>query len=243
MTEPAEQPPILEMEAVRFRYPGDTRDTLELPRLALGAAQRLLVRGDSGCGKSTLLSLAAGVLLPDRGTVRLLGKDWRALRAGARDARRVDHVGYIFQQFNLLPYLSVTDNVMLPCRFSARRAARARRAHGSERSAAEGLLRALELDEDLWRRSAAQLSVGQQQRVAAARALLGEPELVIADEPTSALDEGRRDGFMSLLTAQCERARSALLFVSHDSRLSGHFGQVIDLQRMDRTAAPAARSA
>ncbi len=235
---------ILQLEAVRFRYPGARQDTLDLPGLALGPARRLLVRGDSGCGKSTLLSLAAGVLLADSGAVRLLGQDWRALGAVARDARRVDHVGYIFQQFNLLPYLSVVDNVVLPCRFSRLRAQRARQAHGSERAAAQALLAALGLGQDLWPRSAAELSVGQQQRVAAARALIGQPELVIADEPTSALDEGRRDSFMDLLIAQCERHRSALLFVSHDSRLADHFEQVVNLADINRAAAqPAAAQA
>jgi putative ABC transport system ATP-binding protein len=231
---------ILSMSGVRFRYPDADRDTLDLPGLALGPAERLLVRGDSGCGKSTLLSLAAGVLLTDAGDVKLMGQDWARLRAGARDAWRVDHVGYIFQQFNLLPYLSVLDNVLLPCRFSSRRAARAHRNHGSELDAAQALLQALELDAGLWRRRAAELSVGQQQRVAAARALVGEPELVIADEPTSSLDEGRRDAFMRLLIGQCEREHCALLFVSHDARLSPHFERVLDLPGENRaTRAPA----
>lgn len=237
---------ILEMVQLRFRYRGATQDVLALPQLTLGPAQRLLVRGDSGCGKSTLLSLAAGVLLPGSGQVRLLGQDWHALRAGARDARRVDHVGYIFQQFNLLPYLSVIDNVLLPCRFSARRTARARRGHGSERSAAQHLLSALELEDDLWPHSAGELSVGQQQRVAAARALLGAPELVIADEPTSALDQGRRDAFMRLLIGQCEQEGCALMFVSHDAGLARHFDQVLDLpqaNRAGRTQAAAAGAA
>ena len=224
------------MDGVRLRYPGAARDTLDLPGLTAARAQRLLVRGDSGCGKSTLLSLAAGVLLPTAGRVCLLGRDWQTLRSGARDARRVDHVGYVFQQFNLLPYLSVIDNVLLPCRFSARRAARAREAHGSERAAAQALLQTLELEAELWVRGASDLSVGQQQRVAAARALVGEPELVIADEPTSALDEGRRDAFMRLLIEQCERVRCALLFVSHDARLARHFDDVLDLQRVNRAA-------
>ena len=231
--------PILQMQAVRFRYPGARGDVLDLDALALAPAERLLLRGDSGCGKSTLLALAAGVLLAAPGSVRLLGRDWRELSAGGRDARRVDHVGYIFQQFNLLPYLNAIDNVLMPCRFSRRRAARAREVQRSERAAAQALLEALGLEASLWRRGAAELSVGQQQRVAAARALIGQPELVIADEPTSALDEDRRDAFMRLLVAQCERSRSALLFVSHDSRLAAYFQQVIDLPRINRASAAA----
>lgn len=221
--------PILALEGLRFRHPGADRETLRLDTLSLEPAGRLMVRGPSGCGKSTLLGLAAGVMLADAGQVRLLGQDWRALRPAARDARRVDHVGCLFQQFNLLPYLSVLDNVELPGRFSARRAARACAVAGTLRAAAQGLLEALQLDPALWRREAGRLSVGQQQRVAAARALIGQPELVIADEPTSALDEGRREAFMQRLLTQCAQSRSALLFVSHDPRLGVHFERVLDL--------------
>jgi len=196
------------------------------------------VHGDSGCGKSTLLSLAAGVLLADAGRVALLGKDWRDLGAAKRDQRRVDHVGYIFQQFNLLPYLSVLDNVLLPCRFSPLRRERATSAHGSTRAAACTLLEGLGLGEALWSRNATELSVGQQQRVAAARALVGQPELVIADEPTSALDEGWRDAFMTLLIERCERFGSALLFVSHDKRLARHFEHSVDLAAANRALQP-----
>lgn len=232
--------PTLMLDSVRFRHPGAPGDTLDLPRLELRAGARLLIRGPSGCGKSTLLSLAAGVLLADEGSVELLGRDWRSMSASARDARRVDHVGYIFQQFNLLPYLSVRDNVLLPCRFSALRRARAIERHGRAENAARSLLQALGLGEELQQRAASDLSVGQQQRVAAARALIGQPEIVIADEPTSALDEARRDEFMRLLIAQCEQAGSALLFVSHDSRLATHFQEVVDLERLNLMVSPEA---
>lgn len=227
--DPEDGDAILVMERLRFRHPGAGHDALQLEALRLDPAGRLMVRGPSGCGKSTLLGLAAGVLLSGSGSVRLLGQDWRSLGAAARDTRRVDHVGCLFQQFNLLPYLSVLDNVELPGRFSARRAARACQAAGTLRAAAVALLEALQLDATLWRRPAGQLSVGQQQRVAAARALIGQPELVIADEPTSALDEERRDAFMTLLTEQCAQRRSALLFVSHDPRLACHFDRVLSL--------------
>jgi putative ABC transport system ATP-binding protein len=147
------------------------------------------------------------------------------LSAREREQRRADHVGYVFQQFNLLPYLSVLDNVMLPCRLSARRAQRS----GPPKEAAQHLLAALDLAAPLWSQAASELSVGQQQRVAAARALIGQPELVIADEPTSALDERRRDAFMHLLIEQCQQAGSALLFVTHDERLQAYFDQTLQL--------------
>ncbi len=234
--------PIVELQDVRFRYPGHLRDTLTLPSLGLSAGQGLLVQGGSGCGKSTLLSLVAGVLLADAGRVCLLGQDWQSMRPGERDARRVDHVGYVFQQFNLLPYLDVINNVLLPCRFSALRRQRAQQSHGSELAAARALLQSLDLEEAVWRQDAAALSVGQQQRVAAARALIGQPELVIADEPTSALDEDRRDAFMQLLTHECARSGSALLFVSHDRRLAHHFERVLDLPALQSATQPGAAS-
>lgn len=237
---PVDEAPVLDLQSVRFAWPGAAQPVIDLAALQLRPAQRLLLRGGSGCGKTTLLSLAAGVLLADSGQVRLLGQDWRALPAGARDARRVDHVGYIFQQFNLLPYLSVLDNVLMPCRLSPRRQAQALRSYGQPRAAAQALLSALELPPVLWTREAAALSVGQQQRVAAARALIGEPELVIADEPTSALDEDNRDRFMQLLAGQCARSRCALLLVSHDGRLAPHFDTVLDLPAINR--APVSQS-
>lgn len=220
------RPLTLQMQSLGFRWPGQRSDCLRIERLQLAAGARLLVRGDSGCGKSTLLSLAAGVLLADSGQVSLLGQDWRALPASRRERWRADHVGYLFQQFNLLPYLNPIDNVVLPCRLSA---VRAQRCQGPAADQARHLLQALGIDAPLWRRPCAQLSIGQQQRVAAARALIGQPELVIADEPTSALDERRRDEFMHLLLQHCQQAGSALLFVTHDDRLRVHFDEVLDL--------------
>jgi len=195
----------------------------------------VFLHGPSGCGKSTLLSLLAGVLVGQGGHTTLLGHDWASLSGARRDRLRVAHVGYIFQQFNLLPYLSVLDNVLLPCRFSARRMAQAMR-NGAAQAQAEHLLDQMGLDSSLWRRQALQLSVGQQQRVAAARALIGHPEVVIADEPTSALDEDRREAFLDVLLAACETNRSALVFVSHDQRIAERFARHILLPEINRAA-------
>jgi putative ABC transport system ATP-binding protein len=231
--------PALELRGARFAYPGASQPTLDIESLRIEAGQGLMLTGPSGGGKTTLLSLAAGVLLAQQGAVELMGQDWARLPAATRDARRVDHVGYIFQQFNLLPYLGVLDNVLLPCGFSRRRRERAAASQGSVRAAAVGLLEALELPASLHHRRASDLSVGQQQRVAAARALIGQPDIVIADEPTSALDEDRRQAFMQLLMAQCAQAGSALLFVSHDTRLAAHFDAVVALPHINRAGAPA----
>ena len=230
--------PALALHQLRFCWPGAQAETLQIDQLTLDAGQTLFLRGPSGCGKSTLLSLAAGVLLPQAGTVQVLGQSWAQLGAAARDQYRADHLGYLFQQFNLLPYLSVLDNVRLPLRFSKRRAARA--GAGGGQDAAEALLAATGLAPSLWPRPAGQLSVGQQQRVAAARALIGAPALVIADEPTSALDDDLRQAFMALLLRSCAAAGSALLFVSHDLRLAGQFDQVLELPAINRVAAPGA---
>jgi putative ABC transport system ATP-binding protein len=220
----------MQLQGLRYRWPGAAADTIAIDSLRLDAGDSVFLRGPSGCGKSTLLSLCAGVLLPQAGTVQLLGTAWQGLGAGARDRHRADHLGYIFQQFNLLPYLSVLDNVRLPLRFSAQRARRA----GPD--AAEQLLARTELPRALWTQSAGRLSVGQQQRVAAARALIGAPAVVIADEPTSALDEALREAFMALLLESCADAGSALLFVSHDARLAQRFARVVDLPDINHAA-------
>jgi putative ABC transport system ATP-binding protein len=223
MSEPAE---LLRIRDLRFAWPGASADVLHLSDLHLRMGRSYFLHGPSGCGKSTLLGLMAGVLLPRQGRVELLGQDWAALPAGQRDRRRAQHVGVIFQQFNLLSYLSCLDNVLLPCQLSAVRAARCT---GSPLDDARRLLQRMELPVELWQRRADALSIGQQQRVAAARALIGRPALVIADEPTSALDEPLRDAFMALLMGECRAGGSTLVFVSHDERLAPHFDERLSL--------------
>jgi putative ABC transport system ATP-binding protein len=227
---------MIDAAGLRYRWPGSREDCLVIDSLRIDAGRSVFLHGPSGSGKSTLLGLLAGVLQPRSGHVSLLGRDWAALSGAGRDAFRADHVGYIFQQFNLLPYLSVLDNVLLPCRFSALRRQRADAAAGTARAGAQALLQQVGLGSALWARPAAQLSVGQQQRVAAARALLGRPELVIADEPTSALDAALRDSFMALLLKQCREAGSTLVFVSHDERLAAAFDETLALARINRAA-------
>ncbi len=228
--------PLLSVESLRFAWPGTGAPCIDIDRLDIAAGEAVFVHGPSGCGKSTLLSLLAGVLVADAGRVALLGQDWAALSGAARDRARVAHVGYIFQQFNLLPYLSVLDNVLLPCRFSTRRMAQASR-DGPALAQATQLLERMGLDASLWKRQALRLSVGQQQRVAAARALIGLPEVVIADEPTSALDEDRREAFLDVLLAACAANRSALVFVSHDRRIAARFARQVLLPAINRSSA------
>ena len=218
---------------LRFGYePGS--DILDIPDMRVGLSQRVFVFGPSGCGKSTLLAIIGGVLVPREGDVVILGEHLGTKKGADRDRFRADHVGFIFQQFNLVPYLSVVDNVCLPCRYSQRRSQHASAADGSLENSATRLLSALGIDATLRSRKATDLSVGQQQRVAAARALIGQPELVVADEPTSSLDADRRREFIDLLLAECDRSGSTVVFVSHDASLATHFHSAIDLQEANK---------
>ena len=225
---------MIAIRDLRYRWPRTQSDVLVIDALDIADAQAIFLYGPSGCGKSTLLGLLAGVLVADAGSVRVMGRDWAACRSATRDALRAERCGVIFQQFNLLPFLSVIDNVLLPCRFSRERAARAAALAGSAEVAARELLERMALPASLWQRTAAELSVGQQQRVAAARALIGTPQLVIADEPTSALDAALREDFMALLLGQCRAAGSTLVFVSHDERLADRFDARWSLPALNR---------
>nr|WP_319526924.1 ABC transporter ATP-binding protein [Pseudomonas laurentiana] len=231
--------PLIELTDLTFAWPGHP-PLLDIPTFQLEAGESLFLKGPSGSGKTTLLGLLGGVQQPDRGSIRLLGQTLGTLKQGARDRFRVDHTGYIFQQFNLLPFLSVRENVELPCRFSKARTAKACERYGSVDQAAASLLAHLGLkDPALLMRRADSLSIGQQQRVAAARALIGQPELVIADEPTSALDADSREAFIHLLFSECRAAGSSLLFVSHDQSLAPLFDRHLSLSELNRAARPA----
>jgi len=227
---------LLELDNLGFAWPGQA-ELLDIPAFQLARGETLFLKGPSGSGKTTLLGLLGGVQRPQRGSVSLLGEDIAQMKSARRDHFRVDHTGYIFQQFNLLPFLSVRENVELPCHFSRSRAQRAKTRHGSVGQAAEALLGHLGLgDAALIERRADSLSIGQQQRVAAARALIGQPELVIADEPTSALDADAREAFLQLLFAECREAGASLLFVSHDQSLASLFDRSVSLAELNRAA-------
>ncbi|MEL6829925.1 MAG: ABC transporter ATP-binding protein [Pseudomonadota bacterium] len=225
--------PRVHIEKLEFAWPKSPR-LLEIEEFDLRPGERLFLRGPSGSGKSTLLGLIAGVLTPQTGKISVCGYDMSKLNGTKRDQIRADRLGVIFQMFNLVPYLTVAQNVALPCRFSKRRAQQVAQT-GNAATEVERLLSRLGLDDpSLIHRPVTALSVGQQQRVAAARALIGGPEIVIADEPTSALDADSRDRFISLLTEEASRSGASLLFVSHDSALSSHFDRAIDLNDLNR---------
>ncbi len=226
--------PIASLRDVEFAWPGAPAPLLRIEAFEVGRGERVFLRGPSGSGKSTLLNLIAGVAVPRAGSARLLGHALSGLAPARRDALRADHVGFVFQWFNLIPYLSVVQNALLPCLFSERRRARAAGAAGSPESEARRLLSRLGLeDPGLLSRPVTALSVGQQQRVAVARALVGAPELVIADEPTSALDAEARDAFLELLLRQCDESGAALVFVSHDASLAGAFHRSVSMAELN----------
>ncbi len=206
---------VIDVTELEFRWQTGGPTVLSVEALQVAVGERLFIKGPSGSGKSTLLSLLSGVTTAVAGSVRVMEQALERLGSVERDHFRADHIGYIFQMFNLIPYLSVVDNVMLPCRFSARRRAKALARGNDLEAEARRLLQHLDMDHpELHRRAVTTLSVGQQQRVAAARALMGSPELLIADEPTSSLDSDRRESFIRLLFDECRKVGATLIFVS-----------------------------
>lgn len=226
---------IVEIQGVQFRWRADSVFVLDVPRLSIRRGERVFIEGASGSGKSTLLSLLAGVVIPQEGEITVLGRSIKELSGAARDHFRAEHIGFIFQMFNLIPYLSVLENVILPCRFSAARRAKALQNAPNLEAEGKRLLAHLDLAaEHALSSPVTELSVGQQQRVAAARALIGSPEIVIADEPTSSLDADRRTAFLKLLFQECEATNATLVFVSHDSALAGFFDRTLSLSDINR---------
>ncbi|MDR1489259.1 MAG: ABC transporter ATP-binding protein [Desulfovibrio sp.] len=222
------------LKNVVFKWPGQQRPTLDIPIFSVSPGEHVFISGPSGSGKSTLLGLVAGIFSPASGTVFVNGVCLNELGSAKRDMFRGDCIGFIFQQFNLIPYLSILENVLLPCRFSPLRLERARALSGSAAAEARMLLERLDLSPSLWGRPVNRLSVGQQQRVAAARALVGRPSILIADEPTSSLDADRRKVFLRLLLGECRSTQAALLFVSHDQSLAEDFSVVAHLPELNR---------
>ncbi|MEM9225937.1 MAG: ATP-binding cassette domain-containing protein [Pseudomonadota bacterium] len=220
--------PLVDIKGLSFAWT-KADPLLSIDQFTLAPGERLFLRGPSGSGKSTFLGLVCGVLDPQSGALNVVGQDLTRLARHKRDQLRADKMGVIFQMLNLVPYLTVLQNVTLACRFSRPRRARVEAAGGAAQEATR-LLAHLGLDDkNLLARKATDLSVGQQQRVAAARALIGAPDLIIADEPTSAVDADNRDRFIDLLLAEATASGAGLIFVSHDGDLAHHFDRAVDL--------------
>ncbi|WP_296810135.1 ABC transporter ATP-binding protein [Thiocapsa sp.] len=247
MSNPADDSsPVIAIRDLAFRWRPGAPVVLAIDHLEIARGERVFIEGPSGSGKTTLLSLLAGVVKAEQGSLRILGQPLEHVGAVRRDHFRADHVGYVFQMFNLIPYLSLVENVTLPCRFSRLRRARvlARAGCGgrSARCLDEEALRLLDhldmAEPARAKRPVTELSVGQQQRVAAARALMGSPEILIADEPTSALDSDRREAFIRLLFRECAETQMSLIFVSHDAALEPLFDRTVRLAEINRALKP-----
>ena len=225
--------PVIKIENLSFSWPKQIQPTLDIKELIIEQNQSLFIEGPSGSGKTSLLNLIGAVTTPDSGTINLLGQNINDLKGSVKDKFRADHIGFIFQQFNLVPYLSMLENVTLPCHFSKPRRIKA----GNLQHEAVRLLSHLGLDHSsLQTKSVTELSVGQQQRVAAARAVIGRPEIIIADEPTSALDTDAREVFVNLLFEECALSSSTLIFVSHDRSLEHLFDRTVHLPDINQAA-------
>lgn len=219
---------VIDVTDLLFSYNGSEKSTfsLRIPQLKIGSGERVFLQGESGSGKTTLLGLLGGLLKPSGGSLQILGYDFSKVSGFTRDKVRGEKMGIIFQMFNLIPYLSVRENILLPCKFFSERRNKIKSVSLMEE--VERLAQSLSMEAHL-DSAVSELSVGQQQRVAVARALIGAPPLIIADEPTSALDIQHRDLFMKLLIQEVERSGSSLLFVSHDPQLKSYFNRVLNI--------------
>lgn len=215
---------------LKFAYDSKAPVVLDIPSFSMKRGERVFLHGPSGSGKTTFLGLLSGILAPTSGRIDVLGENFIRKSGSERDRFRGTHFGYIFQMFNLIPYLNVRQNIELPLGISPARAHRV----GPDRQAVTlGLAKDLGI-EKLLDAPVTELSVGQQQRVAAARAMIGSPEIIIADEPTSALDTDHREAFLTTMFRVAERGGASILFVSHDQTLMPLFSRVVSLREINK---------
>ncbi len=221
---------LIEVKKLKYRYTNSTQDTLHIPEFRINKGEKVFLYGPSGSGKTTLLEVLAGILKVEQGEVSILGHDLSKMSERDRDHFRAEHLGYIFQSFNLIPYLSVQENIELPIHLNH---SRRNRLKGEDtHSAVRHLCTRLGIV-TLLEKNVTELSVGQQQRVAVARALLGRPEFILADEPTSSLDMDHRERFLELMFELCEQFGTTVLFVSHDRTIQHLFSRSISLDSIN----------
>jgi putative ABC transport system ATP-binding protein len=216
-------PHSLSIKNLYFTWSNQSDFSLQIPNWQVKSGDNIFLYGRSGEGKSTLLNLISGIENRYTGNIQVLGQDMSKLSQRNKDSFRADNIGIIFQQFNLLPYLSAEQNILLAQRFKT-----VKQTHHLDNLAS--IYERLELSSQLLKQKAIELSVGQQQRVAVARALYGSPALIIADEPTSALDTQTREQFIQLLLNSAQS--STVIFVSHDMSLASHFDQQMGLAQL-----------
>jgi putative ABC transport system ATP-binding protein len=219
--------PLLQLDGLKKSYPlpaGGQHRVVDVAEFTLSAGEQLALRGESGSGKTTFLNLIAGILAPDSGRIALDGRDLATLGEAGRDRARSEAIGYIFQTFNLLQGHTVLENVELGMAFG----------RGVDRGRASTLLQRVGLGDKLGH-FPRQLSTGQQQRVAVARALANKPKLVLADEPTGNLDRKNAREALALIREVCRENGAALLLVSHDEEVLKQFEDVQDFAALNRT--------
>jgi putative ABC transport system ATP-binding protein len=202
---------------------------INIPSWDLADNEQVFIHGPSGCGKTTFLNLISGIIPVSNGSIEMFGYSLQKMKSRQLDKLRANHIGGVFQNFNLIPYLSPIENIKLASQFS--------KLNTSNGSITE-LLNKLKLEKKAWDKPTHQLSMGQKQRVAIARALINHPKLIIADEPTSSLDENNRDAFIALLMEQVSELNCALVFISHDLSLSSHFSRIESFKDINQITAP-----
>ena len=210
---------MISISNLKFSYSEKTPLILDIPEFNLNPQETFFLFGPSGSGKTTFLEILAGILTPQSGKVVVDGVDLTTLSASEKDRFRAEHLGIIFQQFNLIPYLNMKENIELPFLFNQKPKDEKWQAHLLEKLGLSGLQK----------QTVSQLSTGQQQRIAVARALSSRPQLIIADEPTSALDYDHRERFLSLLFELCREQKTTLIFVSHDRSIQKLFSKSLSL--------------
>ena len=216
---------MIEISGLKFTYDGATQPVLEIPEFKVQSGEKVFLFGPSGSGKTTFLELLAGILQPQTGQIKVAGTNLVGLSSAQKDQFRAQHMGIIFQQFNLIPYLNVKENIDLPFLFNEK---------PKDEVLQEKVLTRLGLL-PFKNKVVNELSTGQQQRVAVVRALSTKPQLIIADEPTSALDYDQREKFLALLFDLCDEQKATLIFVSHDRSIEKLFSRsqsLLDLNRV-----------
>lgn len=203
------------------------KNILNIADLEILKGEKIFLFGPSGCGKSTFLEIIAGVLSCNEGQILIAGQALQKMNSKQKDFFRSQNIGYIFQNFNLLPYLSIFENITLPLYLNKKIK------NIDVEITVKNICQRLGIF-DLLNQSVSQLSVGQQQRVAVARALISQPELILADEPTSALDFDHRDQFLKLLFEICTEKNITLIFVSHDHSLKNLFDRSVSFNEINK---------
>jgi len=212
---------LVSVTDLKFKYPDQSSWVLDIKTFSISVREKIFLYGPSGCGKSTLLEVLSGILAPQAGQVHVANFELEKMSATEKDSYRAENLSYIFQSFNLIPYLSAKDNILLPLGFSKNQTKKA--------SDDELLYLTNKLGiSNLLEKKPSALSVGQQQRVAAARALICKPKLILADEPTSALDQDRREKFIEVFFELTSKNQTSVIFVSHDKTLASLFDRSVN---------------